>query len=561
VSSTRSFQDQARRPPSSLRSGGETAAGQARRRPCIRRPLPLRQTGLVALALALAPSAGCRAGEPAPAAAPPAPVVRPAAVAGMFYEGDAATLERHVRTLLGRASAHPEYGALAAGVAPHAGYTFSGRCAAALYAHVAGNRYSRVILLAPSHQVAFEGIGLPDPALDAYRMPLGDVPIARDVCRGLAAVEGFRPLPGADAREHAIEVHLPFLQLTAGRFELAPLLCGRVPPDRVPALAAALVPWLGSNTLLIASSDFTHYGPNYGFLPFEKDVPATLHAWLDGAAGRIAALDAAGFGRHCSETGDTIRGETPIRLLLAALGRSGLPLTGRVLATDLSGDVVGDFRNSVSYASIGFFAGGGTNAPAKGGAMIQEHRSGEWTPGLTNGEKATLFAIARDTLDWCVRGSRGAFAFDKYTVTPLMTNDMATFVTLKIRGDLRGCIGTLTAVEPLYLSVHHNAINASLRDPRFDAVSPAELPKLEVDVSVLSPMRPIASLKEFKIGQHGIVLHKGRAGAVYLPEVAAEQGWTVEETLRSLSQKAGLPPDAWRSGAQFEVFESVVLSE
>jgi MEMO1 family protein len=521
-----------------------------------------RGAGAWALLLALAAQPGCRAGETTPAApAAAAPVVREPAVAGQFYEGDAAALERHVRNLLGAARPQSGAGTLVAGVAPHAGYVFSGRCAAALYAHAASNRYTRVIILAPSHHAAFEGVGLPDPNLDAYRTPLGDVPIAREVCRALAAAEGFRPQPGADAPEHAIEVHLPFLQLAAGRFELVPLLCGRVPPDRVPALAAALVPWLGSNTLLIASSDFTHYGPNYQYLPFARDVPATLHAWLDDASGRIAALDAEAFVRHCDETGDTICGETPIRLLLATLKHADPRPKGRVLATDTSGDVTGDFRNSVSYAAVGFFVGGSTNRQTEGSTMVKEHRSGEWTPGLTDAEKQTLFAIARDTLDWCVRGSRGKFTFDKYTVTPLMTNDMATFVTLKIRGDLRGCIGTLVAVEPLYLSVHHNAINASLRDPRFDAVSPAELPKLEVDVSVLSPMRPIPSLQEFKLGQHGIVMHKGRAGAVYLPEVAPEQGWTVEETVTSLSQKAGLPPDAWRSGAQFEVFESVVLSE
>jgi AmmeMemoRadiSam system protein A len=197
----------------------------------------------------------------------------------------------------------------------------------------------------------------------------------------------------------------------------------------------------------------------------------------------------------------------------------------------------------------------------KEGSKVKEHRSGEWTPGLTDVEKGTLFAIARDTLKWCVEGGKGEFPFDGYTLTPVMKTNTATFVTLKIRGQLRGCIGSLAPVAPLYESVHDNAINAALRDPRFMPVRPDELKRIEVDVSILSPIRDIPSIKEFKIGQHGIIMEKGRYRAVYLPEVATEQGWTVDETLSSLSMKAGLPADAWRQGATFKVFESVVLSE
>lgn len=192
--------------------------------------------------------------------------------------------------------------------------------------------------------------------------------------------------------------------------------------------------------------------------------------------------------------------------------------------------------------------------------MIKEHRSGEWTPGLTDEEKQTLFAIVEDTLKWCVNGGRGSFSFDGYKLTDKLKVKTATFVTLKEHGMLRGCIGSLAPVESLYESVHDNAINASLRDPRFNPVAPAELGKLEVHISILSPIRDIASLDEFKIGEHGIIMEKGMYRAVYLPEVAVEQGWTKEETLSSLSEKAGARPDAWKAGAKFKVFSSVALS-
>lgn len=497
--------------------------------------------------------------------------VRRPAVAGSFYERLPAALEAQVGSLLTGAPAPGATGTLVAAVAPHAGYVFSGRCAASVYSLVTSGRYERVIILAPSHHVAFAGVSLPDPDLSAYATPLGNVPIDREVCDALRSKAGFVVKDGADTREHAVEVHLPFLQQTARTFKLVPLVCGYVGAAQREAVARALVPYLGTNTLLVVSSDFTHYGPNYDFIPFSEKVPERLREWLSQSAGQIAALDAEGFDRHCTETHDTICGEMPIRIALALLRDGRVPVRGKVLSLATSGELTGQYDNSVSYAAIGFFEAGpvrveGTTNGVKRTttneeAIVKEHRSGEWTPGLTEGEQQTLFAIARDTLKWCVEGGKGKFSFDAYTLTPLMKTNMATFVTLKIQGQLRGCIGSLMPVEPLYMSVHGNAINAALRDPRFSPVRPEELSRIKVDVSILSPIRDIESIKEFKLGQHGIILEKGRYRAVYLPEVAPEQGWTVEETLSSLSMKAGLPPDAWREGARFKVFGSVVLSE
>jgi len=191
---------------------------------------------------------------------------------------------------------------------------------------------------------------------------------------------------------------------------------------------------------------------------------------------------------------------------------------------------------------------------------VKEQRSGVWTPGLSEGERVTLFAIANDTLKWCVNGGRGRFDYGAYVLTDKLKQPAATFVTLKIAGRLRGCIGSLSPVATLYESVHDNAVNAALKDPRFRPVREDERVRLDVHISILSPITPIESLDAFKLGEHGIILEKGYHRAVYLPEVAPEQGWTVEETLASLSQKAGLPADGWRSGAAFKVFSSVVLS-
>jgi AmmeMemoRadiSam system protein A len=196
----------------------------------------------------------------------------------------------------------------------------------------------------------------------------------------------------------------------------------------------------------------------------------------------------------------------------------------------------------------------------KGGIKVIEHKSGEWTPELTKAEKETLFAIAEDTLDWCVRGGRGDFfETHEYELTKKLKVDYATFVTLKEKGVLRGCIGSLKAVESLYMSVHNNAINASLKDFRFRPVTTKELERIDVHISILSEFTDIPSIDDFKLGEHGIVIQKGFNRAVYLPEVAVEQGWTKEETLNSLSRKAGMPEDAWKEGTTFKVYSSVVL--
>jgi AmmeMemoRadiSam system protein A len=208
-------------------------------------------------------------------------------------------------------------------------------------------------------------------------------------------------------------------------------------------------------------------------------------------------------------------------------------------------------------------------ASGKETGTVKEHKSGQWSPELSDEEKDALFAMARDTLEWCVKGSKGKFSFEKYKLTDKMKAPTHSFVTLKINGRLRGCIGSLPPfpAEAMYKSVHNHTVLSALRDTRFHKpfgpgpVAPGELSSIDIHISLLSPVKDIPSLDAFNIGEHGIILRKGRARAVYLPEVAVEQGWTKEQTLASLCRKAGMGPEDWREGAQFQVFSSVVLSK
>ena len=135
------------------------------------------------------------------------------------------------------------------------------------------------------------------------------------------------------------------------------------------------------------------------------------------------------------------------------------------------------------------------------------------------------------------------------------------FVTLHKRGDLRGCIGEIVPRREVWKVVREQALNAAFHDPRFSPLSEDELGEVELELSILTPPKPVASWKDIVIGKHGMVLSKGGRSAVFLPQVAPEQGWGIEETLTHLSMKAGLPPDAWQSGADYLVFEAQVIHE
>ena len=192
---------------------------------------------------------------------------------------------------------------------------------------------------------------------------------------------------------------------------------------------------------------------------------------------------------------------------------------------------------------------------------MKEQRSGSWSPELSNAEKATLFTIARETLTWCTNKLTTPFDFSGYTLTDKLKQEMATFVTLKQHGQLRGCIGSLEPVTALYDSVHDNTVNAALRDNRFRQVTAEEASDLDIHVSILSPVREVPSVDDFILGEHGIIIQRGAQRAVFLPEVATEQGWSKEETLAHLCMKAGMPSDAWKTDTRFSIFSSAMLSE
>ncbi len=177
-------------------------------------------------------------------------------------------------------------------------------------------------------------------------------------------------------------------------------------------------------------------------------------------------------------------------------------------------------------------------------------------------DKGNLLELARKTIVHFIESGKTPTAEElNVAVSANMQTEMAAFVTLKKHGQLRGCIGSLVSEYPLYYEVITRAVNAAVSDPRFERVTAEEIPDLHIEISALTPAVEVDSYIDIEIGKHGVILSKGMSRAVFLPQVAPEQGWDVDETLTHLSLKAGLPADGWREGASFKVFEAIVFGE
>jgi hypothetical protein len=479
--------------------------------------------------------------------------VRPSALAGAWYPGDAVALQEMVDGLLDGGRAQIPQETIRALIVPHAGYVYSGKTAAAAFAQVRGGQYRRVMVLAPSHHGAFRGLSIAD--VDAYGTPLGAVALDTEAVAALRRSELVRADASAHTREHAIEIELPFLQraLPAG-WRLVPILVGDLGEADYPLVADLLRPLADAHTLVVVSSDFTHFGPRFGYLPFPADdkTPERVRALDDGAIERILAGDGPGLLDYQARTGITICGYRPLALLLQML-----PPDARVerLGYATSGELAGDWRDSVSYAALAVSAprpiSSGQGGPAGGDAPNS----------LGNGELERLHRIAVLGIRRAVLGQSrvpdGEIVATVADLPPALETPAGAFVTLRRQGELRGCVGHVPSDLPLYQAVLQSGVNAARNDSRFQPVDPEELDGLEVEVSVLTPPRPIASIDALRIGEHGITLHKDGHYALFLPEVATTMGWDRETTLSRLALKAGLPADAWRDGAVFEVFTTI----
>jgi hypothetical protein len=472
-------------------------------------------------------------------------------LAGAWYDANPVRLRAELEGYLREAQPEPAP-ALFAVIAPHAGYAYSGPCAAVAAKAVAAlPDLRRVVVIGFSHRVHLPGqISVPGRETH-YRSPLGDTPLDVDAIAALLKNPLFADAPATRRGENSVEMQLPLLQVAlAGRdWKLVPITLGQLDAETRDQAAAALRPLLDDQTALVVSSDFTHYGPNFGYVPFRTNVSANLEKLDSGAIEKILAGDAAGFAAYCDQTGATICGQDSIGVLLRMLPGK---FKARQLAYDTSGRSTGDFANSVSYASLGFY---------REGKSMKKEKSGKQE--LSADDKQALLTLARKSIEQALQGKTPAAPGEVGVVPTLaMKQVMGGFVTLTINGELRGCIGEIFPRRALCDVVRDHAVDAAFHDPRFPPLTAKEFQQVQIEISALTPPVPVATYRDIEIGKHGMVLELGSRSAVFLPQVAPEQGWDLPTTLTHLAFKAGLPGDAWQeTRAQFTVFEAIVFHE
>ena len=475
---------------------------------------------------------------------------RPAYVAGAFYPADANELGKMIDGFLAHAAPEKLDGNLVALICPHAGYQYSGGVAAYSYIQLKGRSYDRVVVLAPSHYESFAFSSIYDG--DAYHTPLGDVPVDHDFAAKLAKLSstikisdrghGEEIVQGARYGEHALEDQLPFLQRVLGQFKMVPIVMGDPRYDACRALGIALAKAVeGTNTLILVSSDLSHYHTYDEAEQMDHQILKIIEDWDYLTLSQN--LERNLWNGPC--------GGAPIVAAMIAAERLGAH-HAQLLKYANSGDVTGDKTRVVGYGAMALVA-----AQEKE-SRKHERRSAEFS--LTPAEKQELLKIARRSVEVAVREKK---------ILPVPEDEpedlrvaRGAFVTLKEHGDLRGCIGYMSPVKPLAETVRDVAAFAALEDRRFRPVSEEELSVLDYEISVLSPLRKVEDVNQIRVGQHGLLIREGQYEGVLLPQVPTEEGWDRKTFLEQVCVKAGLPEQAWKDEeADLFMFTALVFGE
>ncbi|MFA5146316.1 MAG: AmmeMemoRadiSam system protein B [Candidatus Omnitrophota bacterium] len=438
-------------------------------------------------------------------------------------------------------------------IAPHAGYRFSGPVAAHAFKAVRRKAVKTVIVIGFAHRKFFDGISIYDRG--SFTTPLGELSVDTELAKKISAGNPkISYYPDAFSGENSIEMQLPFIQMVFGDARIVPIAFGNQSYEYAVILADALSAALKErdDCLIVASTDMSHYHP------YEEAKAIDSHAIRLLESKKVKELYDEVSLRICE-----FCGVLPVAATLLAAEKLGFGDI-RILKYANSGDTFGPKEDVVGYVSAviykkspvtGHQSPAGTNYKPRG----SEDGKGEGKM-LNETQRKRLLQIARESVTGFVRdGKRRRFTESD----PVLNMPMGAFVTLHEGGELRGCIGNMIGQGPLYQTVADMAIEAGTGDPRFPAVSSAELDKIEIEISVLSPMKRVSGPDEIKVPGHGVIVRQGGMSGVYLPQVAEETGWSKEEFLTSLcAHKAGLAPDAWRDPAtEMYVFTAEVFGE
>ncbi|NOY37060.1 MAG: AmmeMemoRadiSam system protein B [Chlorobi bacterium] len=462
-------------------------------------------------------------------------------VAGTFYPANAAALRKTLTDFFTEAPVVQPDGEIIALISPHAGYIYAGKVAAAGYRQLDRDaNYDHIFLIGPSHYVGFPGASVYN--IGNYETPLGEVEVDRTLANRLIRENDcFVFDERAHAREHCLEVQLPYLQYwLKNPFKLVPVVIGTQDPAIIKKIAAGLKPYFHSGNLFVISSDMSHY-PEYN--DAEVADTRTLDAIVKNDPDDFLKTLRINASKGYRNLVTSMCGSAAVLVLLEETqGRNDIHYQ-KVMYRN-SGDIPeGDKSRVVGYGSV---------MVTKTNTMGQDY--------LTKKDKLVLLHLARKVLnDRIVHGQVPALDHHKYSET--LQKPAGAFVTLTENGRLRGCIGRFQPDQPLYEVVKDMTISAALNDPRFSPVKPDEVDNIGIEISVLTPLKKINSADEFILGKQGIYMVRDGRSGTFLPQVANSTGWTKEEFLGHCARdKAGIGWDGWKD-ADLYTYEAVIFSE
>ena len=466
--------------------------------------------------------------------------VKRADLAGTWYSDSKVKLEASLKSYIERAGRVSVDGDIFAIIVPHAGYQFSGPVGAYAFKAVRGRDIKTVIIVGFSHKNFFDGISVYNTG--SFATPLGDLEIDAVLADKIIAEDPrISSYPDIFTGENSVEMILPFVKFTFPEAKIVPIAFGTRSFEDASVLSEALVAALAGrkDCLVVASTDLSHYHP------YDEAVKADKRT--------ISALEKMD-GRNLYDQADDERcelcGVMPVTSVLLAAEKLGYHKI-KILDAENSGDTFGDKSRVVGYVSAAIYKD--HENPAAGIPQKEADM-------LSGPKRKRLLQIARESITNFVKNGKRK---DFEEPDPGLNRDLGAFVTLHEDGALRGCIGNMVGRGPLYKTVADMAIEAATGDPRFRKLSLSELGKIDIEISVLSPLKRVKSYEEIKIPGDGVLVKRGFASGVYLPQVATETGWNKEEFLTSLcGSKAGIDPQAWRDpSTEMYVFTAEVFGE
>ena len=464
--------------------------------------------------------------------------IRPPAVAGQFYPAAAEEITEQINGYLKQASTPPVAGEIKAIIVPHAGYDFSGQVAAYAFKLLEGVKINTAVLIGNSHTAYFDGAAID--SSDVWQTPLGQVAVDKELADKLIKADSaIKYDASVHGQDHVLEVEIPFLQVVlAGNFKIVPIMLGNKADDSYKKLAKALKDNLGENDVVVVSSDMSHYPKHEDANKIDRGALEKIKSGkVDELEKYVESVENSGVANEQT----VLCGIDAVKTLLELARLSGWDKI-EVLKYLNSGDVsgIGDKNRVVGYGAVAF-------------AQIQT------AGGLNREQRELLLTMAKETVESFVTTGQ-APEFD--VTDERLKQKQGAFVTLTKNGQLRGCIGQIVPTdEPLWQVVREMAVAACSEDGRFNPVEKSELDELEYEVSVLSAPEAIDDWKKIELGKQGVIIRKGGRSGVFLPQVATETGWTLEEFLGQLcSQKAGLSPSCYKDkDTEIQIFSAQVF--